>query len=144
MRVIVHNIRSLHNVGAIFRNAAAFGVDKLYLTGYTGRPPRKEISKVALGAENLVEWIDCEVEEAIEDCRRDGLSVYGLENTENAINIQDVEVNGKIALVLGSEVEGIDGEILKLLDDCIIIPMKDKKSLNVSVASGVAMYHFSL
>lgn len=134
----------MHNVGAIFRNAAAFGVDKLYLTGYTGRPPRKEISKVALGAENLVEWIDCEVEEAIEDCRRDGLSVYGLENTENAINIQDVEVNGKIALVLGSEVEGIDGEILKLLDDCIIIPMKDKKSLNVSVASGVAMYHFSL
>lgn len=144
MRVIVHNIRSLYNVGSIFRNAAAFGIEKLYLTGYTGQPPRKEISKVALGAENIVSWKACRIEEAILECRSDNLMVYGLENTQNAINLQEFQPKTDIALVLGNEVEGIDPETLQKLDDCLIIPMKDKKSLNVSVASGIAMYKLQL
>jgi 23S rRNA (guanosine2251-2'-O)-methyltransferase len=131
-------------VGSIFRNAAAFGVQKIYLTGITGTPPRKEISKVALGAEHLVDWVNCSIEEAVNECRADGMAVFGLENTKNAKKLQDIDQHTDFALVLGNEVEGIDGDTLALLDDCLVIPMKEKKSLNVAVASGIAMFYFSV
>lgn len=289
MIVIAHNIRSLHNVGAIFRNAAAFGVEKLYLTGITAQPPRKEIAKVALGAETLVNWSRGEISSVIDQLRRDGYQVYGLEQGEGSISIdelaaalssspingggtsyQDRRISGKryrgdvwlqgvvkelrtdptpaekllwqlirgkqindlkfrrqhgigpfvvdfycdeikliieldgdvhddeevkeydqfrqayleklgyvflrftneevlldsesvlgrihrspsiyggarggqakIALVLGSEVEGIDQTTIAMLDGLIEIPMGKKKSLNVSVASGIAMYQLA-
>lgn len=139
MIIIAHDIRSLHNVGAIFRNSAAFGVEKLYLTGFTATPPRKEIAKVALGAEELVNWEQAEISELIESLRSDGYTVFGLETGENAQKIKEIE-SDKIALVLGNEVEGIDKETLDQLDGIVEIPMNKKRSLNVSVASGVAMY----
>jgi 23S rRNA (guanosine2251-2'-O)-methyltransferase len=149
MIVIAHNIRSLHNVGSIFRNAAAFGVEKLYLTGFTETPPRKEIAKVALGAEQLVSWSKGEVGEVIAELKENGYAVYGLETggaeieataTQGYASAKPVQ---RIALVLGNEVEGIDAETIALLDGLVSIPMKAKQSLNVSVASGVAMYLFT-
>lgn len=137
--VIAHNIRSLHNVGSIFRNAAAFGVEKLYCTGITAVPPRKEIAKVALGAEQLVPWQQASIEEAIAECREAGYRVLGLETGEDAVDIGSL-VDDHVALVLGSEVEGIDMATRILLDGLVVIPMGKKRSLNVSVASGVAMY----
>lgn len=140
MIVIAHNIRSLHNIGSIFRNAAAFGIEKLYLTGFTEKPPRKEIAKVALGAEQLVNWEAGEIADVIAKCKEEGYSVLGLETGGKAIE----ETRGeKIALVLGNEVEGIDEESRALLDGLVTIPMAKKQSLNVSVASGVAMYIIS-
>lgn len=152
MIVIAHNIRSLHNVGAIFRNSAAFDVEKLYLTGITGTPPRKEIAKVALGAQDLVDWEEGGVGEVIGQLRERGYKIYGLETGEDAVDIREIVspsfeggVRGgyRVALVLGNEVEGIDQDTLDLLDGKIMIPMGKKRSLNVSVASGVAMYVLS-
>ena len=139
MIAIAHNIRSLHNVGAILRNAAAFGVEKVYLTGFTATPPRKEIAKVSLGAEDLVPWEAGEVGEVIDKLRADGYRIWGLETGENAVDIANVREE-KIALVLGNEVDGIDAATRQLLDGIVEIPMAKKRSLNVSVASGVAMY----
>ena len=139
MIVIAHNIRSLHNVGAIFRNAAAFNVEILFLTGITEGPPRKEIAKVALGAQDLVEWERAEIARLIEKLRSDGYQIYGLETGQDAVDISSVK-NEKIALILGSEVDGIDEKTLAMLDGKLVIPMGKKRSLNVSVASGIAMY----
>ncbi|MFA5945489.1 MAG: TrmH family RNA methyltransferase [Patescibacteria group bacterium] len=137
MIVIAHNIRSLHNIGSIFRNAAAFGVEKLYLTGFTEKPPRKEIAKVALGAEQLVNWEVGDIDDVIADLKQNGYRVLGLETGGELI--ERIEP-GKLALVLGNEVEGIDEATRGLLDGLVTIPMAKKQSLNVSVASGIAMY----
>ncbi|MDP2631477.1 MAG: TrmH family RNA methyltransferase [Candidatus Uhrbacteria bacterium] len=142
MIVIAHNIRSLHNVGSIFRNCAAFGIEKLFLTGYTATPPRKEIAKVALGSVDLVDWEEGSIGEIVENLKADGFKVLGLEIGDEALNISSVDYE-KIALVLGNEVEGIDSETIMLLDGLVQIPMAAKQSLNVSVASGVAMYVLS-
>lgn len=139
MIVIAHNIRSLHNIGSILRNAAAFGVERLYLTGFSAAPPRKEIAKVSLGAELLVAWEQVDVTVAIAKCRAQGYRVLGLETDIEAEDIADVQ-DAKVALVLGNEVEGIDAQTRSLLDGFVVIPMDKKRSLNVSVASGVAMY----
>lgn len=140
MIVIAHNIRSLHNIGSIFRNAAAFGVEKLYLTGFTETPPRKEIAKVALGSERLVPWEKREITEVIADLKKNGYAVYGLETDGEPIESIVDNQKLKVALVLGNEVEGLDEATLKLLDGRLSIIMDKKRSLNVSVASGVAMY----
>lgn len=139
MYVIAHDIRSLHNVGAIFRSAAAFGVEKLFLTGYTPLPPRKEIAKVALGAERLISWETGEISAIIESCKKAGYTVLALEQTPDAQNLADVRQK-KVALILGNEVTGIDPSVLARCDGSVVIPMHEKRSLNVSVAAGVAMY----
>ncbi len=139
MIIIAHDIRSLHNIGSIFRNAAAFNVEKLYLTGFTETPPRKEIAKVALGAESLVPWAKADVGQAIDECRQAGYTVLGLETGDEAKDIAGLD-EARIALVLGNEVEGIDAVTRQLLDGLVVIPMGKKQSLNVSVASGIAMY----
>ncbi len=139
MYVIAHDIRSLHNVGAIFRSAAAFGLDKLFLTGYTPLPPRKEIAKVALGAERLISWETGDIGVIIESCKKAGYTVLALEQTPDAQNLADVRQE-KVALILGNEVTGIDPAVLALCDGSTVIPMHEKRSLNVSVAAGVAMY----
>jgi len=138
MIVIAHNIRSLYNVGSIFRNTAAFGAEKLYLTGYTGTPPRKEIAKVALGAQDLIEWEQGEVNDVISSLKKGGYRVYGLET--GGEDIASFTRPEKLALVLGSEVEGIEPAVLDQLDGTLNIPMAAKRSLNVSVASGIALY----
>jgi 23S rRNA (guanosine2251-2'-O)-methyltransferase len=142
MIVIAHNIRSLHNVGSIFRSANAFGVEKLYLTGYTGAPPRKEIAKVSLKAEHTLPWESVEhVEGVVESLKNDGYTILALDNISGAESIDAVKPGDKLALILGNEVEGIDEPTRALCDKIILIPTKGhKKSLNVSVATGVALF----
>lgn len=140
MIVIAHNIRSLHNIGSIFRAAAAFGVKEVLLTGYTATPPRKEIAKVALGADTLVPWRHMEsLAAAIADCRARGYGVWALETGGEDIAMMSAD-RGAIALVLGNEVEGLSRDELAQMDGALTIPMHAKRSLNVSVAAGVAMY----
>jgi len=128
-------------VGSFFRTADAMGIEKIYLAGYTAQPPRREISKTAIGAED---WIDWEYKEdpiqAINDLKEDGWKVVGLELEEGAQKIADYSPTEKICLVLGHEVTGVPEEIIKLCDDVVYIPMHGKKeSLNVSVALGIAL-----
>lgn len=126
-------------MGSIFRAAAAFGVDKIWLTGITAQPPRKEIAKVALGAEHLVPWAVGEFTEVIADLRQAGYRIVALET--GGQSLVDYQPNALVALVLGNEVEGLQLEELALVDDRVTIPMAAKQSLNVSVATGVALYH---
>jgi 23S rRNA (guanosine2251-2'-O)-methyltransferase len=142
MILIAHNIRSLHNVGAIFRSADVFDVEKIYLTGYTGTPPRKEIAKVSLGSEHAVDWEYKEdVFELIDSLKKEGVKIVALENGKGSVDIATYKFDTSIALVLGSEVEGISPELLEQIEDQLEIAMPGRKqSLNVSVATGIALF----
>ncbi|MBI4435433.1 TrmH family RNA methyltransferase [Candidatus Uhrbacteria bacterium] len=142
MIVIAHNIRSLHNVGSIFRSCDVFGVEKLYLSGITGAPPRKEIAKVALGSEHRVAWETVgDMLGLISRLQSDGYIVVALENEPRAKPIDACVPIGPLAIILGSEVSGIDSSVLDLCDHVVKIPMPGRKqSLNVSVAAGIALF----
>ncbi len=146
--VIAHNIRSLHNVGSIFRTADAFGVNKIFLTGYTGTPEyfahKAKISKTALGAEEFVPWeYKKSVAKLIKDLRLKypKIKIVGLENNTDSISINKFKPKFPLVLVLGEETKGIPKPLLKLCDSVVEIPMVgQKESLNVSVAFGIAAY----
>ena len=141
--IIAHNIRSLYNIGTIFRTADALGVDRLFLTGYSGQPPRKEISKVALGAEESVEWQHYKsLSYLIKKLKKDGIKIIALETSDQAINYLDFKPKFPLALLLGNEVRGVSEVMLKQVDTTISLPMNGiKESLNVGVAMAVAGYH---
>ncbi len=142
IRVIAHNIRSLWNVGSLFRTCDGFGVEKLYLTGYTGRPPRKEITKTALGADEFVLWehVD-EPMQIVEELKKEGWSIVSLEQTKNSVPVNEFPPKFPLCLILGSEIAGIRDDLLKESDAVIEIPMIGKKeSYNVAVAAGIALY----
>ena len=147
--VIAHNIRSLLNVGSIFRTADAFGITKIFLTGYTGTPANPlhkiRMSKSALGAEAWVPWEHRpSAVKLIKDLRLKKVKIVALENTGKAIKLSKFKPKFPLALVLGEEVRGVAKPILKLCDAVIEIPMHGKKeSLNVSVAFGIAAYAIS-
>lgn len=135
----------MHNVGAAFRSADAFGIKELWLSGFTPAPPRPEISKTAIGAEEHVPWKQIKNEEkAISELKKLNYTLLGLEQTDQSILIQKYRITEKpICLILGNEVTGIDAELLPYLDNSIEIPQFGMKhSLNVSVAAGVALYAF--
>lgn len=145
--LIAHNLRSLHNVGSIFRTADSFGVTKIFLTGYTGTPVGKnadKISKVALGAEEFVPWEKkVRLGPLIKKLRSQGVRIAVLENNvrRKTVALPDYKPNFPLALILGEETKGNTKQILDLADDIIEIPMHGRKeSLNVSVACGVALY----
>lgn len=141
--VILSNIRSLHNVGAIFRTADSAGFGKVYLGGYTGCPPDRRIEKVSLGAEHTVEWEHAPDMEALcEKLRGEGYTLVALEKTDTSEDIFICDpVLGDIALIVGNEVEGVEPDILAQCDRVVHIPMYGaKESLNVSVAAGIAFY----
>jgi len=143
----LHNVRSLHNVGAAFRNADAFGAKEIYLSGYTPCPPRPEITKTAIGAEEHVLWSAIEDPvDTIKSLKGSGYNVIGLEQTDNSDLLSEFTPDSeKICLILGNEVTGIDTDLLPYLDAAVEIPQFGMKhSLNVSVASGVALYAFLL
>ncbi|MBT4349798.1 RNA methyltransferase [bacterium] len=141
--LIAHNIRSLYNVGTIFRTADALGVDRLFLTGYTGCPPRKEISKVALGAEDSVPWKHYKnTTHLIKKLKAEGVQIIALEKNNKSINYLDFKPKFPVALILGHEIEGVSSQLLKQADKTISLPMNGiKESLNVGVAMAVAGYH---
>lgn len=152
--LVLPNIRSAHNVGAMFRTADAFGVDKLYLVGYTATPPKPQIDKVALGAEQWIPWEGRkDLRRLIRSLQKKGVHVVALEKSEISHeigswkkeigNAQKKDMEG-VALIVGNEVTGVPEEIQKLCDGVVHIPMYGKKeSLNVSVAAGVAMHVIS-
>lgn len=142
--LILPNIRSCHNVGAMFRTADACGVDKLFLVGYTATPPKPQIDKVALGAEKWIPWEHKkDLKKLITSLKKKGFFVVGLEKNEKSIDIADLDLSltKDIALIVGNEVDGVEEEISDLCGMIVHIPMYGKKeSLNVSVAAGVGMY----
>lgn len=145
--VIAHNIRSLHNVGSIFRACDTFGVDKLYLTGYTGAPVGKnadKIAKVALGAQEFVPWEQTKsLTRLINKLRREKVRIVALENNVNykIIPLPKYKAKFPMTLISGEETKGHTKKTLELVDDIIEIPMQgQKESLNVSVACGIALY----
>lgn len=141
--LLAHNVRSLWNVGSFFRTADAFNVEKIYLTGYTGQPPRKEITKTALGAEEFVPWEHAQDPlDIVKKLKKDGWSIVPLELTDDAVDLKDFAPSEKLCLIVGHELSGVPQEILDIADSVIKIPMLGKKeSLNVAVAAGIALHH---
>lgn len=144
--VVLDNVRSMHNVGAVFRTGDAFLVERIVLCGITPQPPHREIHKSALGATESVDWhyFD-DISEAILKLKKENFEVLGIEQTTNSVMISEFEIskNKKYALVLGNEVDGISDEALSLCDHFLEIPqMGTKHSLNVSVCGGIAMWEF--
>jgi tRNA G18 (ribose-2'-O)-methylase SpoU len=142
--LILDNIRSMENVGSIFRTADAAGVDKIFLCGITPKPPRKEIDKAALGAVDFVDWEYAEnIKELISNLKKEGIKILALEQDPRSIPFDSslVARSSSLALMVGSETDGIAKDILDLADQIIEIPMHGQKnSLNVAVATGIALY----
>lgn len=144
--VIAHNIRSIYNVGSVFRNADAFGVDKIFLTGYTGTPDHPKMHKVALGAEHAIPWEKRHsVGWLLKKLRKDypGIQVVALENNINykITALAKFKPKFPLALLLGEETKGHTKRLLDHVDQIIEIPMQGvKESLNVSVAAGIALF----
>lgn len=144
--LILPNIRSGHNVGAIFRTADGAGVDKLYITGFTPCPPHTQIDKVSLGAEKWMPWeYRKQTGKLLKELKEMGYNIVALEQTKTSQNIFNWQPKFPIALILGNEKTGVSKSLLKYCDESVEIPMLGKKnSLNVSVATGIAMYRISL
>lgn len=144
--VMLHNIRSMHNVGAAFRCADAFGIKKILLSGVTPVPPRPEITKTAIGAEEFVEWEQIEdFEQQANQLHEQKYTLVGLEQTKNSTILPDYNLptEKNICLIFGNEVTGIDKDILPFIDDFVEIPQYgNKHSLNVSVTVGITLYSF--
>jgi tRNA G18 (ribose-2'-O)-methylase SpoU len=142
--VVMDNIRSLNNVGSVFRTSDALKVEKIILCGITATPPNKEIHKTALGAEDSMDWSYVErTEDAITQLKEGGYTVCSLEQVENSTSLIDFqpEAGQKIALVLGNEVKGVQQKVVDLSDVCLEIPQYGTKhSFNVSVSAGIALW----
>lgn len=142
--LILDDIRSLHNIGSVFRTADAFLIEKIFLCGITASPPNKEIHKTALGATETVVWEHQEnVLEVIGNLKSQNMEVYAIEQVENAIYLNDfkVEKNKKYALVFGNEVFGVNQTAIQLCDGTIEIPqLGTKHSLNISVSAGIVVW----
>ncbi|WP_419869273.1 RNA methyltransferase [Chryseobacterium sp. CT-SW4] len=145
--IILDNIRSMHNVGATFRTADAFLIEKIILCGITPQPPHREIHKAALGATESVDWsYEKDINAAINDLKSQGFEIIGIEQTSNSQLITGFTIDKakKYALILGNEVEGISDEALENIDVFLEIPqLGTKHSLNVSVCGGIVMWEFA-
>ncbi len=154
--LIVHNLRSAHNVGSLLRTADGLGISKIYLTGYTAHPPcpndarmpheaakaARQIHKTALGAEATTEWQYCsDINVVTRKLKTEGFSICALEQANNAVNLQDYKPGGSVGLIVGNEVVGIDSSILDSADTILEIPMQGaKESFNVAQAAAMALY----
>ena len=142
--VVLDNVRSMHNVGSIFRTADAFAVEKICLCGITARPPHREIEKTALGATQSVSWqYDEETVFTIERLRDEGYLILAVEQAENCtmLNEFDPQKNKKYALVFGNEVNGVSDEVMQRVDGCIEIPQfGTKHSFNIVVSAGIVLW----
>jgi len=146
--VVLDNIRSLNNIGSIFRTADGFRVEAIHLCGITACPPHREIQKTALGATESVDWSYFDnTSESVKDLREKGYVIVSLEQVEESIHLQNFEPseNKKYALILGNEVKGVSQEIVSISDFCVEIPqIGTKHSFNVTVSAAMAIYHMAL
>ncbi len=140
--LIAHNIRSRENVGSLFRTCDSLGVTKLVLTGYTPAPPDEKISKVALGAERSVSWEhEVDVLRVLTRLREEGVPLYALELTPDAIELADFSPPDTLAVLLGTETTGIPPSLLRACDGTIKITQRGiKESMNVAVAAGITSW----
>ncbi len=141
--VVLDNIRSMHNVGSVFRTSDAFRIEAICLCGYTPQPPHRDIQKTALGATETVNWIYFEhTLDAIQQLKTHGYSIFAIEQVEGSISLESFDaLDKKMAVVFGNEVEGVDNEVLTICDGCIEIPQLGMKhSLNISVAAGIVLW----
>jgi len=144
--LVLDQVRSLHNIGAVFRTADAFLVEKIYLCGITATPPNKEIHKTALGATDTVSWeYFYSIEEVINKLKSENTEIWSVEQVENSVMLHDFKVkkNQKYALIFGNEVKGVSEKSIELSDGYIEIPqLGTKHSLNISVSVGVVVWDF--
>lgn len=142
--VVLDDVRSLHNIGSVFRTCDAFLIEKIYLCGITAKPPHKEIRKTALGATETVAWeYKKNVLDVIYQLKQNNVQVFAIEQTENAVMLNDfkVENNKKYALIFGNEVKGVSQEAINVSDGVIEIPqLGSKHSLNISVSAGIVIW----
>ena len=152
--VVLDDVRSLHNVGSVFRSADAFRVEAVYLCGITATPPNAEIHKTALGGEDSVDWRYFErTEDAIEELHRQGIFVYSVEQVEGSTKLQELNTENptntqhptpRYAIVMGNEVKGVKQSVVDMSDGCLEIPQfGTKHSLNVSVTTGIVIWEFA-
>ncbi len=146
LTVVLDDVRSMYNVGSVFRTADAFRIERIYLCGITACPPHQEIHKTALGAEDSVEWTHVgDAAAAVDMLKRDGHVLMAVEQAEGSVMLHDftVDTDRKYAVVLGNEVKGVRQDVVDMCDGCIEIPQcGTKHSLNVSTAAGIVMWHF--
>ena len=146
--IIADNVRSMHNVGSIFRTSDAFLVEKIYLCGITPTPPHREIQKTALGATESVDWQYAEnTLDVVNQLKKEGWTILALEQTTNSVMLDElkVEKGEKIAIVLGNEVDGVNQEVINLCDKAVEIPQfGTKHSFNVSVSCGIMLWQVYL
>lgn len=142
--VVLDNVRSLHNVGSVFRTCDAFLVESIYLCGITGTPPNREIQKTALGATESVPWqYFPKIDDAIQKLKKCGYTIFAVEQTKESTQLQKIDFSNfsKCAFVFGNEVEGVNQEIINLSDECVEIPQfGTKHSFNISVCAGIVLW----
>ena len=151
--IVLDDVRSMYNVGSVFRTADAFRVEAIYLCGITAQPPHPEIHKTALGAEDTVAWQHFPTAlEAVASLKQQGYTVYSIEQCEGSTMLNDLSTdnrqqttdNSRFALVLGNEVKGVHQEVIDASDGCIEIPQfGTKHSLNVSTTAGIVIWEFA-
>ena len=145
--VILDNVRSLHNVGSVFRTSDAYCVEKVILCGITATPPNTEIHKSALGAEFSVDWAYYkETTEAVNELKQAGYTILAIEQAHDSINMDTfkAEKGNKYAVILGNEVKGVQQSVIDLSDGCLELPQfGTKHSLNVSVTAGIVIWEFA-
>lgn len=146
--IVLDDIRSLNNIGSIFRTSDAFLIDKIILCGITACPPKNEIHKTALGATDSVDWIYYKnIIAAINDLKKENYIIASIEQVENSVMLNDFypEKEKKYAFVFGNEVKGVNQEIINVSDFCIEIPQfGTKHSLNISISAGIVIWDFVL
>lgn len=144
--IVLDNIRSMNNIGSVFRSADAFAVEAVYLCGITAQPPHREIEKTALGATESVQWKYFESTHlAIQDLKQNNFQIAAIEQVQNSVSLAKltVDTNEKYALVFGNEVMGVDQEVINQSDMCIEIPQfGTKHSFNISVTAGIVLWEF--
>ncbi|MBM3402652.1 MAG: RNA methyltransferase [Bacteroidetes bacterium] len=144
--LILDNVRSMHNIGSIFRTSDGFSIEKILLCGITAQPPHREIEKTALGATNSIEWNYYENTcNAIKDLKVSGYEIIAIEQAENSIMLNDYTPNltAKYALIFGNEINGVSDEAMKLIDLCLEIPQfGTKHSFNIVVSAGIVLWDF--
>ena len=148
LTVVLDNVRSLNNIGSIFRTSDAFAVERILLCGITATPPSPEIHKTALGAEDSVEWEYYEnTVDAVTALKEQGYTVCALEQVEGSVSLEryQADASGKYAFIAGNEVDGVDQNVVNLCDVSLEIPQEGTKhSLNVAVSTALAIWHFFL
>ncbi len=144
--IILDNVRSMHNIGSIFRTSDGFAVEKICLCGITAQPPHREIEKTALGATQSIEWEYYEtVISAIEELKNLGYIIIAIEQAENSLALTDhmPKRSDKYALIFGNEVQGVSDDAMKMADECVEIPQfGTKHSFNIVVSAGIVLWDF--